>query len=552
VDDLSDEDKEELIRVLRRLNGERVPPKERSKSEGGCEEKADPELGEGRCFGDIYAIERAWESLGLDRIIREVAADGFFGFDMERAIFSMVANRLADPQSKYGTADWLYRDVYLPTGTPLDADELYDALTWLADAQNEVELRLFRNLVAGGRVDATAVFYDTSAFWFEGRGPVGLAEFGRPKGTHPPNRRLILLGLIRSLNGWPIAHRVFPGNTADTTTVEPMLRDLVERFGIRRFVFICDRGMISEEVIDLFENKLKVEYIIATKLRGDVDVRDKVLSRAGRYCEVSEQLGVKEAYLGGVRYIVCRNQVEAAADARRREEIVETLRTKHLAKPCKASTKKAKKLVTSGSFGRYLVEKDGLLAIDPKKVEADARYDGKWVLRTNTTLPKLEVARLYKLEVGVERDFRDLKSFLELRPIYHHLEPRVRAHIFICVLAKVVARELETRLHRSGFVGTSVEAVLAELSRVQVTEVGSGDARRFVRSRLRPEQEDLFRRLDIDPRSLPWRLPAYDVARPRRTKLDNVAAERKRQERKRKRHDAWLAAMAARSKPRTE
>jgi len=552
VESLDEGQKNELLRVVAKWAGLPVPGQA---SPSGptmpAQHGPDPLIGDCRNYGDVVAVENAWEAVGLGRILRDVGREAGLGFDVERAIFAMVANRLIDPRSKYGTAEWLFRDVYLPTGTPLDADELYLALTWLARKQSDVEVGVYQSLVASKRIDATAVFYDTSAVWFEGRGPEGLAERGRPKGTHPPNRRLILLGLVRSLNGWPIAHRIFPGNAADVETVKPMLRDLVERFGVRRFIFICDRGMISEKVIRFFEDELKVDYIIATKLRTEAEVRDSVLGRAGRFREIDEQLGVKEVYCEGRRYVVCRNPVEVEADARRREEIIETLKKKHLDRPCGATTKRAKKLVTSASFGRYLTEKKGFVVLDQDKVQRDARYDGKWVLRTNlpaVRVPKEEVARLYKLEGGIEHDFREIKTFFELRPIYHRIEPRVRAHVFVCVLAKVVARELETRLHRSGFIGTSTDAVLKELGHVQVVEVGQGDERRYVRARLQPAQEDLFRRLSIDPASLPWRLPLYPIERPRKTRLDNVQAERRRQARKRARHEAWLLTRQARRK----
>lgn len=533
---LSPQDRDELLRVVQRWLGEPDAKPTTPAFDG-----PDPHLGDSRSYGSLVAIEDAWEAVGLKALLRSIAKDAGHHFDLERAAFAMTANRLCDPRSKYGTAEWLYRDVYLPTGTPLDADQLYSTLTWLAGHQNDIELGLYRSLKASGRLDDTVVFYDTSAVWFEGQGPTGLAERGRPKGTHLPNRRLILVGLVRSFNGWPIAHRVFPGNTADVKTVTPMLRELVERFGIKRFVFVCDRGMISEKVIDLLERELKVEYVIATKLRSDGDVRDRVLSRAGRFRELDRQLGVKEVIASGVRYVVCRNPVEVAADAARRAEIIETLNKKHLDRKCKASLKRAKRLVTHKTFGRYVTEKNGLIVLDPAKVKRDARYDGKWVLRTNTALSTEEVARLYKQQVNIERDFRDIKSFMEIRPVYHRIEPRVRAHVLICVLAKVVARELEVRLHRTGFVGTSVDAVLEELGRLHVTEVGTGDDRRFVRARLHPAQQDLFRRLGIDTAALPWRLPVYKTARPRRIKLDNVQAEEQRQRRKQARHQAWEA-----------
>lgn len=542
IDHLTPAQKEEMGRLLLRMAGVEPPPRpDRPRPDNPEATARDLVLGETRSYGEIVAIESAWRALGMHEIFGRLAGERAFDFDLERAIFAMVANRLGAPRSKYGTAEWLFRDVYLPTGKPLDADHLYETLTWLSEVQPEVELALYRTLVDTGRLDATAVFYDTTTTWFEGLGPESLAARGRNKGSHPPNRRLIVIGLVRSLNGWPIVHRVFPGNTADVSTVRTMLEDLAGRFGVRRFVFVGDRGMISEDVIRFLGDELKVEYVIATKLRGDDEVRDQVLSRAGRYEEVDEKLGVKEVFVEGRRYVVCRNLVEAANDERRRAEIVTTLREKHLDRPCDASTKRGKQLVVSRSFGRYLVEKDGFLEIDANKVEADARYDGKWVLRTNAKLTPIEAARLYKKEIGIERDFRDLKGFIELRPMFHRLEPRVRAHVFICVLAKAVARELETRLHRNAYIGSSVASVLMELGRVRVAEVGEGESRRYLRTRLTPDQEMLYRRLEIDPARLPWRLDAYPVARPRRTRLDHPEAEEQRQERIEARHIAWEA-----------
>jgi hypothetical protein len=540
IDHLTPAQKEEMGRFFLRMAGVEEPPAvAKAAPSGAADGLNDPEIGETRGFGDIFAIGEAWKSLQLDALVRSVIGERAFEFDLERAVFAMVANRLSAPKSKYGTVEWLFRDVYLPTGKPLDADHLYETLTWLADVQPELELSIYRMLVGSGRLDATAVFYDTTGVWFEGLGPPELAARGRKKGTHPANRRMILVGLVRSQNGWPIAHRVFPGNTADVSTVRVMLQDLVERFGVRRFIFVGDRGMVSEEVISLLEDDLKVEYVLATKLRGNEEVRDEVLSRPGRYEELEPNLGVKEVWVENRRYVVCRNQIEALNDVRRREEIVGTLREKHLGRPCKATTKRAKKLVTSGSFGRYLVEQDGFLEIDPAKVAKDERYDGKWVIRTNAKLTTEEAARLYKKEVGVERDFRDLKSFIELRPVFHHLDARVRAHVFVCILAKIVARELETRLHRNSYVGSSVQSVLMELARIRVAEIGAGDERRYVRTRLTPPQEMLFRRLEMDPARLPWRLPVYELESPRRTRLDHVDMETARQERLAIRREIW-------------
>jgi len=551
---LSEKDRAELLRALQKHYGVALPGAGRAKAPSVLEgleepegsEVVDPDLGEARAYGSVAAIESAWRALGLDRILSKLAADRGHGFELERAVFAMVANRLIAPCSKYGTAEWLWRDVYLPTGTSLDSDHLYEALTWLSDVQSDVELAFYKALVDSKRLEATAVFYDTSTIYFEGLGPAGLAARGRPKGCNPPNKRLVLLGLVRSADGWPIAHRVFPGNTADVTTVEPMLRDLVERFGIKKFVFVCDRGMISESVIALFVELKKshdVDYVIATKIRGDAQVSQHVLSRAGRFREVDEKLGVKEVVHLGRRYIVCRNPQEVDADGRRRAEIVEKIK-KELPKhgALSAETKKAMKLLTNKSYGRYLTNVGGRVLLDAAKVEADARYDGKWVLRTSLDwqqADKVEVAQLYKREVAIERDFRELKSFIELRPMFHRLEPRARAHVFVCILAKAVSRELERRLHAGGFVGTSVDAVLKELGRIEAIDVASGTERRYVRSRTTQLQDDLLVRLGVGP--LPARLPWYEVERPRRVRLDNVQAAAERKEKLRARHEQWLA-----------
>ncbi|MGH7855964.1 MAG: IS1634 family transposase [Candidatus Binatia bacterium] len=548
VDHLTPAQLEEIGRLFlkkaKQLAGEVVPPAPKSPEEAAPSKPAtpgEPEVGETRGYGDIAAIEEAWKALALGGLFRDLAKERFFDFDIERAVFAMVANRLSAPRSKYAAVDWLFRDVYLPTGKPLDSEHLYRSLTWLSEVQPDAELAIYKTLEGTGRLDTTAVFYDTSMTWFEGRGPEEIAAFGRDKGSHPSGRRLILFGLVRSRNGWPITHRVFPGNTADVATVRVMLADLVRRFGVKRFVFVGDRGMISEEVIGLLESELKVEYVLATKLRGDKEVRDEVLSRAGRYDELERKLGVKEVWVDDRRYVICRNQVEAEADAARRREIIATLLEKHLDRACTASSKRGKQLAVNKSFGRYLVERNGLLEIDAEKVATDARYDGKWVVRTNTKLSAEEVARLYKEEVAIERDFRDMKSMIELRPLFHHLEPRVRAHVFVCVLAKLVARELETRLHRNEYKGSSVASVLRELGRVKVVEVGNAEERRYVRTRLTSDQERLYRLLDMDPAHLPWRLPVYPVARPRRTALDHVEMEALRQERLEAKEIAWQA-----------
>jgi len=275
-------------------------------------------------------------------------------------------------------------------------------------------------------------------------------------------------------DGRPICCELWPGNHADGNALLPVVDSLRQRFGLRRVCWVADRGMISQDTIQGLEAR-KLEYILGARLRRQREVTTSVLARAGRYQEVTDNLRIKEVWVSGRRYIVCLNIDEAAKDAAEREVIVKALEDELRQGP--------RQLVGNRGYRRFLrLEKDAV-TIDTKKVATEARYDGKFVLRTNTSLPADEVAVQYKRLLLVERFFRDTKSLLATRPIFHQWDATIRGHVFCSFLALVLVDELKRRLASQGL-KPEWDVIRQDLQALDQAEVREGDQWYLLRSPL--------------------------------------------------------------------
>jgi len=297
-------------------------------------------------------------------------------------------------------------------------------------------------------------------------------------------------------DGFPVAHHVFPGNTADITAFRAALKDLRQRFCIRRVVIVADRGVVSEEIMEELEKeegeqKQKVEYILGMRLRKNKEVRKEVLSRAGRYHQVADNLWVKEVWVQGHCYVVCYNPEEEVRDQKRREEIVERVREDLKKKGPQA-------FVMPRGLKRFVKLTGGELMLKEKAIREEARYDGKWVLRTNTNLPATEVALAYKSLWQVERAFRELKSGLEMRPVYLRTEDHVRGHIVVCCLALVLETALARQLKAQGSSGSYWE-VLADLEQMRAVRFEARGKAWLWRTELPGMAYDAFRAVGLRP-----------------------------------------------------
>jgi hypothetical protein len=451
-----------------------------------------------RRIGPALLFERLWQETGCQDVIASLARGRGHRFALERAVFLTVLHRLMRGGSDMGADRW--REDYRITGTDdLDLHHLYRAMAWLGEelpakqqdgatpfsprcTKDLIEEQLFahrRDLFS--RLDL--VFMDTTSLYFEGLGGQSIGQHGYSK-DHRPDLRQMILAVLIDADGRPVCSEMWPGNTADVTSLVPVIDRLRQRFAVGRVCIVADRGMISAETIATLEAR-GLLYILGVRERTDKLVREVVLSDAMPFVPLviekrgrDTDYGAKSVTLGGARYIVCINQQEAAKDAAERSAILAALQ-RQLRRGDKA-------LVGNTGYRRFLktVGKDHF-AIDHAKAEDDARFDGVFVLRTNTELNPLAAMLRYKQLWTVEQTFRTAKHLLATRPIFHKLDETIRGHVFCSFLALVLKAELDARIAALGHTG-SWPAIITDLDALTETEVEQ-DARRFLlRSAPRP------------------------------------------------------------------
>ncbi|HPI33404.1 MAG TPA: IS1634 family transposase [candidate division Zixibacteria bacterium] len=437
-------------------------------------------------IGPALLLERLWDRCGARAVIEGLLRERAFEFPVERAVFLSVLHRLFDPGSDRQADRWK-ADYRIEGADDLRLHHLYRAMRWLGEERERIEEGLFgrrKTLFSEGDL----VFFDTTSIYFEGRGGETLGRRGHSK-DHRPDLPQMVVGAVMDAEGAPICAPMWPGNRADVTTLAPLVEDLRRRFGIRQFVIVADRGMIAKKTVEAFEGEKPAQpYILGARMRRQKEVSEDVLGRAGRYQEVEDNLHVKEVRVAGHRYVVCRNPEEAERDAAVRQAILDSLREKLKSAPGA--------LVGNRGYRRFVSVRRGAVALDEAKIRADARYDGKYVLRTNTDLPAEEVARRYKELWRVERLFRDTKSLLDTRPIFHHLDATILGHVFVSFLALAIRHELDRAMTTHG-----VEAEWFDLRRdieaVQEIEVRDDEKRAWLRTPVRGAALSAFHSLGM-------------------------------------------------------
>ena len=435
-------------------------------------------------IGPALIFERIWKDLGLDKIISELAKTTRHEFNIERAVFLTVLHRLISSGSDRSCEKWK-EDFSVVGSKDLALQHLYRAMHFIGKELEDqqdctpfsprcikdlIEEKLFdrrKDLFSG----LDMVFFDTTSIYFEGSGGDTLGYLGHSK-DHRPDLNQMIVGAVLNGKGEPICCELWPGYTADVTTLLPIADRMRKRFGVTRFCVVADRGMISKDTIEGLE-KRDISYILGLRMRLQKPLAKSILSRGGRYSEVQPEgstskdpspLKVKEVVIDGTRYINCLNQKQARKDVADRQAILESLEIKVQGSP--------KALVGNKGYKKYLTIQKDSFSINQEKIHDEARYDGKWILQTNTDLSAPEVALKYKELWRVERVFRDVKSILETRPIYHQLDENIRGHVFCSFLALVLRKELDNRLQKAGmnFEWDDIKRDLTALKEVTIFE----------------------------------------------------------------------------------
>ena len=411
-------------------------------------------------IGPALIFQRLWESCSVDKVLRVSLQDRRFEFPVERAIFLTVLHRLFAPGSDRAAEKW--KDDYaIPGAGELSLHHLYRAMAWLGEAlpkddqagatpfaprtnKDLIEEALFaqrRDLFSG----LDLVFFDTTSIYFHGEGGATIGQRGHSK-DHRPDLKQMVVGMVLDQHGHPVCSELWPGNTADVKSLIPIVERLKTRFGIGSVCIVADRGMISAATLAEVE-KREWKYILGVRMRSSTEAK-AVVARGGRYAEIHPKsddpddpspLKVKEVWMEDQRrYVVCLNEDQATKDRHDREAVIVSLQ--------KALGQGDKALVGNKGYRKYLRAGGKQFTVDENKIKEEARYDGKWVLTTNTDLPASEVALKYKQLWMVEDVFRSMKSLLDTRPIYHKCDEAIRGHVFCSFLALLLRRELERRL----------------------------------------------------------------------------------------------------------
>jgi transposase len=319
--------------------------------------------------------------------------------------------------------------------------------------------------------ELSVVFMDTTSLSFTGEGGETLGQRGYSK-DHRPDLMQMILGVVVDAEGHPVCSEMWPGNTADVSVLLPVVDRLRSRFAIGRVCVVADRGMISAPTIAALEQR-GLEYVLGARERTDTLVRQVVLADSRPFTPLciprtggeETQLWVKEVSTGGRRYLVCRNEAEAAKAAADRHAVVEAL-DRQLKRGDKA-------LIGNSAYRRYLrragtaEDKAGpAFEIDPGKLADEARYDGVFVLRTNARITPLQAVLRYRDLLQVEDLFRTAKALMRTRPIHHSSDAAIRGHVFCSFLALVLQKELYERCKAADFTPEWGD-VLRDLDRLQ-------------------------------------------------------------------------------------
>jgi len=462
-----------------------------------------------RHIGPALVFQRLWQLTGCQHVIQQLLKGRRFEFSIERAVFLTVLHRLFDPGSDRAADKWK-NDYEIEGCEDLQLHHLYRAMGWLGDELSRKEQadktpfapRCSKDLIEEALfarrrdlfTELQLVFFDTTSIYFEGQGGEMIGQRGHSK-DHRPDLKQMIVGAVLDEEGRPICCELWPGNTTDVTTLIPVVDRLRSRFGVTKVCIVADRGMISKETIEELEKEQRGwQYILGARMRSQNEVKDEVLARAGRYRVVHPErqtsadpapLKVKEVQVEGRRYIVCLNEDEARKDAADREAIVASLQEKLRGGE--------KSLVGNKGYRRYLSSTGpDHFQIDEAKIKEEARYDGKWVLRTNADLDAAEVALQYKRLWMVEAWFRSSKSLLQTRPIYHKCDETIRGHVFCSFLALVLRQELEVRLAKDDH-NFEWADVIQDLDRLQMVEVEQDGKRFLLRSEVQGTCGTVFR-----------------------------------------------------------
>jgi hypothetical protein len=476
-----------------------------------------------KSLGGAWVLDGLWRRLGLDELIRAALRGRRCDpVSVERVLFALVANRALDPCSKLAAGRWAEREAHVPGLAGLDEDAAYRAMDLLLEVENTLAEQVFWATATLLDLEVDLVFFDTSSTYFERDSaddpvardecgqpvaegsqavgePVGFRTYGHSKDSRDDLPQVVI-GMAVTRTGIPIRTWCWPGNTADTSVMAQVRAELRD-WKLTRVVWVTDRGFASAANRRLLQRGGS-HYIQAEKLRGNAEA-EAALTRPGRYRTVAGNLRIKQVKPRpdqGVmtdRFIICHNPEQAERDAAVRQRMLTLLTEKINGSDALSKTKRAElrgKISTMPGLHRYLrVTAAGLLRIDTAAVNRETHLDGKWLLRSSDpSLSAEDIAAGYKQLLEVERGWRDMKTHLDLRPVNHRKEERIRSHVLLCWLALLLIRVAENQIPTLTW-----RRIREELHTLHVGQFSGNAGQVHQRTELTAAQRDILRALHV-------------------------------------------------------
>ncbi len=450
-----------------------------------------------RPLGGAYVLDALWKRLQIPQAIAKAVSGRRIAASVERLLFALVANRALAPSSKLAALEWATADVALPGVGDLGADPqvFYRAMDFLLEADEAIQKEVFFSVANLFNLEVDVILFDTTSTYFETEDDDSFRRYGHSK-DHRDDRPQAVVGLAVTKEGIPVRCWSFPGNESDQRVIR-QVHDELGDWKLHRVLWIGDRGFASEQNRTYLQ-RAGGHFLFGEKLRQG-DASHEALARPGRYQATADNLEVKEVIVGSGstrrRFVVCKNSAEAQRDRLKREQALARMEAELISiekKKGDARLAAEGELLAHPMLRRYLTRRGGRLVIDKAKVKAEEHLDGKFLLSSSDDcLPAADMARLYKSLLEVEASWRDLKQVLELRPVYHRKEERIRAHVTLSFLALMLVRVVERST------GDTWGNVRRELERMHLGEF-SGTAGRVVqRTETTPRQREIFRMLEM-------------------------------------------------------
>ncbi|MFN2320918.1 MAG: IS1634 family transposase [Dermatophilaceae bacterium] len=479
-----------------------------------------------RPMGGAYVLDALWTRLGVAKTMRTMPSRTRRDATVERVLFALVANRALAPSSKLAATSWVAGDVHIAGLPEVSDDACYRAMDWLLEVEPALAKEVYASTADLINLQVDLLFFDTpftyvetetgdEPLWRDAKGnpaatttdtadddelpqgavkQAGFGTYGKSK-DHREDLPQVVVGMAVTREGIPVRVWCWPGNTNDSALIR-QVKDDMRDWNLARVVWVADRGFTSAENRRYLQ-RAGGGYILGEKLRSGSSEATAALGRAGRYQDVAGNMRVKEVRISEhERFVIAHNPEAADRDALVRAALLQRLTEMIKNSDKMTPTKRAELrgvISTKPGLNRYLrLTPTGLLRIDAAAITAETKLDGKYLLRSSDPhLCAEDIALGYKQLLEVERGWRDMKQILDLRPVHHRLEDRIRAHVVLCWLALLLIRIIETTT------GDTWNNIRRELQRLHVgTFTGPVGTYRQTTD-LTSEQAKILAQLDI-------------------------------------------------------